>query len=239
MLTKYLDQSTTLAKMVYNRLLNAQCIYCFQDSVHNICQDCMAAMPILGVHCPLCSEPNQHGQVCGHCIKLTPAFNGVICPFEYRPPLSNLIHHWKDHEQTLGIEQLIQCLADNLQMQSFDWLIPVPYYWGKLMLRGHNPVRELSKKLSQQLNTPILDAIKRIKPGHSQQGLSRQQRLSNLKQLFTLTEKCKTQLQHKNILLVDDVLTTGATCNHISKLLKVAGAHSVTVACLARTPTKG
>ncbi len=239
MLTTYFKQSTTSIIKVYNSLLNIQCIYCLQPSEYNICSDCMAVLPILGQHCPRCAEPNHHGQLCGHCLKYAPAFDGVVAAFEYRPPISDLIHSWKAREHTHGIEMLMQSLVDNLACQQFDFIVPVPYHWQKLLKRGHNPVRSLSKYLSKRLNNPLLDTITRIKPGIDQQGLARKKRLNNLRGVFALHEKYKTQLQHKNILLVDDVVTTGATCNHISKLLKAAGAHSITVACLARTPAKG
>jgi len=239
MLTTYFRQSTTSIIKVYKSLINIQCIYCLQDSVNNICPDCLDALPTLGQHCPKCSEPNHHGQLCGHCLKNPPAFDEVFCPFAYQPPLSDLIHRWKNRPHTLGVELLVQRLVDDLSEHTFDRVIPVPYYWGKLLKRGHNPVRALAKQISQQLHTPLMDAVRRIKSGHDQQGLDRKQRLQNLRGIFELKTKYKPQLRHNNILLVDDVVTTGATCNHISKLLKAAGAQSITLACLARTPAKG
>ncbi len=239
MLNHCIKQSTTWIKQVYNSLLNAHCIYCLQASQNNICPDCMAALPYLGLHCPQCSEPNNHGQLCGHCLRFSPAFNRVICPFEYNPPICDLIHHWKSQQYSQGPEQLTAALVDKLVTHSFDFVVPVPYHWGKLLKRGHNPVRGLGLEVSKALNTPLLDAIKRLKQGRNQQGLNRKQRLSNLRQTFALNKKYKMKLEHTNILLVDDVLTTGATCHHISKLLKTAGVCSITVACLARTPAKG
>ena len=238
MLTTYFKQSTISIIRVYKSLLNIQCIYCLQASAHNICPDCLDALPTLGQHCPKCREPNHHGQLCGHCLQQPPAFDEVFCPFAYQPPLRDLIHRWKNRAHTPGVELLVQRLVDSLSEHSFDLIIPVPYYWGKLLKRGHNPVRALAKQLNRQLQTPLMDAVIRVKPGQAQQGLDRKQRLKNLRGVFKLKPKYRPKLRHKNILLVDDVVTTGATCNHISKLLKVAGAQSITLACLARTPAK-
>ncbi len=198
----------------------------------------MDALPILACQCPRCAEPNVHSQVCGHCLSQPPAFDHVICPFEYRPPLKALIHKWKNHTNVLGPEQLIQQLLEKLNGQQFDVVVPVPYHWQKLLRRGHNPVRNLSRVLAKQMSTPMVDAIKRVKKGHDQQGLDRKARLKNLRQAFKVDKNQRKQLQGKNILLIDDVLTTGATCNRISQLLKRAGAKSVTVGCLARTPPR-
>lgn len=204
----------------------------------NICQDCLANLPILGLQCPRCAEPNVHGELCGHCLSLPPAFDGVICPFEYKRPVNQLIHKWKHHVHTLGPEQLILRLGHQLEEGHYDFVVPVPYHWRKLLKRGHNPVRNLSRKLAKQLSTPLLDAVTRVKKGQDQRGLDRKSRLKNLKKAFSVDKNKIETLKGKNILLVDDVVTTGATCNAISLLLKRAGAKSVMVGCLARTALK-
>lgn len=198
----------------------------------------MNVLPILTCQCPRCAEPNIHSHVCGHCLSQPPAFDQVFCPYEYRPPLKDLIHSWKKHSNVLGTEQIIQQLLGKLNGQQFDAVVPVPYHWQKLLRRGHNPVRNLSRVLAKQLSAPLLDAVKRVKKGQDQQGLDRKARLKNLRQAFKVDKRQQKYLQGKNILLIDDVITTGATCNRISQLLKRAGAKSVVVGCLARTPPR-
>jgi ComF family protein len=198
----------------------------------------LANLPLLTQQCPRCAEPNVHGEVCGHCLSLPPAFDGVICPYEYKVPVNQLIHQWKHHAHTLGPELLSQQLFNKLEATQFDYVVPVPYHWIKLLKRGHNPVRNLSRQLAKQSSTPLLDAITRVEKGQEQRGLNRKSRLKNLKKAFAFNKKKQEVVRGKNILLVDDVLTTGATCNAISLLLKRAGAKSVMVGCLARTAAK-
>ena len=162
----------------------------------------------------------------------------MICPYEYKRPIDQLIHQWKNHVHTLGPEQLALQLVNQLEAAQFDYVIPVPYHWRKLLRRGHNPVRNLSRKLAKKLSTPLLDAIKRVEKGLDQRGLDRKSRRKNLKKTFALNKNKIEQLKGKNILLIDDVLTTGATCHAISLLLKRSGAKSVVVGCLARTAPK-
>ncbi len=135
----------------------------------------------------------------------------------------------------LGPEQLAMQLSHQLKASQFDYVVPVPYHWRKLLRRGHNPVRNLSRKIAKQLSTPLLDAVKRVEKGLDQKGLDRRSRLKNLKKAFALNQDKIKTLKGKNILLIDDVLTTGATCHAISLLLKRSGAKSVMVGCLART----
>ncbi len=242
MITTWVKQSTSRIFKVYHRLLISQCIYCLNTLQNanktNICLDCQTQLPRLGLHCPSCGEGNHHGQLCGHCLSNPPYFDEVICPFEYKPPIKQLIHHWKDHGQDTSIPFLADELMQMLKQHQFDAIIPVPYHWQKLLKRGHNPVRFLCRLIHERNQLPLVDAIQRIKKGSDQQGLSRKQRLNNLKTSFVIENATLALIKGKNLLLVDDVLTTGSTCNHISKLLKKAGAQSITVACLARTPAK-
>ena len=241
-ITTWGRQSTDRIFKAYNGLFIDQCIYCLDNLQNanqaNICLDCQNQLPRLGLHCPSCGEGNHHGQLCGHCLSTPPYFDEVICPFEYKPPIKQLIHHWKDHGQDTAIPFLTEELMQLLKQHQFDGIIPVPYHWHKLLKRGHNPVRLLCRLINHKNQVPLIDAIQRIQKGSDQQGLSRKERLNNLKKSFAIQDAEVHLIKGKNLLLVDDVLTTGSTCNHISKLLKNAGAKSITVACLARTPAK-
>ena len=209
-------------------------------SKQSICPDCINALPELGVHCPKCAEPNRHGEVCGHCLSRPPAFDFVICPYRYAGPIKRLIAKFKHKPSLVGSDVLYQILARQLTDHQFDYIIPTPYHWQRLLLRGHNPVRELAVWLSRHLNTPLLDGLTRIKSQNSQKELNRKYRLKNLHGAFSLNLNVnKLTIQDANILLIDDVLTTGATAHSAALTLRRAGAKSVCIACLARTPVKG
>jgi len=191
------------------------------------------------VQCPRCAEPNHHGEVCGYCIKSRPAFDQVLCPYVYSGQISQLLHAYKQKPKSKGGGALLAGLLNILNDFEFDLVVPIPYHWRRLMQRGHNPVRELSHAVAQATNTPLLDGLVRETSQHSQQGLDRQQRLRNLHGAFVIHPKLDPALlSGKHVLLVDDVVTTGATCNSASQTLKQAGATSITIACLARTPFK-
>lgn len=238
MLLKLLNQSTTLLFKVYHSAFYDQCVFCLTSCNHPICEECFSQLSRLHIHCPICAEPNHHGHICGHCISREPAFDRVICPFIYTGCVTSIIRKIKKKPNTIMGFQLYQALLPLLQDQQFDLIIPVPYHWRRLLRRGHNPVRELTIYLAKQLNIPFLDALQRIKSQRSQQGLDRKQRLMNLNGVFDLTfdhnDRC---LKGKNILLIDDVMTTGATCNSAALRLKRCGVKSISVACLARTPS--
>lgn len=235
-LAAYLRQSTTAILSVYSSLFIKQCIFCLYPSNLNICSPCLAALPRLGQHCPQCAEPNHHGHICGECLKKPPAFDRAICPFLFQGPTAGLIQKLKRKSKVLGLECLQSNLSEHLQSFEFDAVVPVPYHWKKLIWRGHNPTGQLASSLSKAINTPLLTGLTRIKATRSQQNLDKSQRQSNVRRAFRCSPRFTQQIKGKNILLVDDVLTTGSTCHACALLLKKHGVKSVTLACLARTP---
>ena len=235
MLLSRWKQSTIFLQEVYNRLNIKQCVYCFTPCYANICPSCSKQLPILSTACPKCSEPSDHGYVCGGCISKPPSFDRSICAYELKPPVNTIISRWKDKHRHLGSEMLIGTLLDKLEPFNYDGIIYVPYHWRRLLRRGKHPVLALATQISNHTNTSLLHCLDRSTHLHTQKGLSRKERLKNLKGAFKFKGSID-DIKGKNLLLVDDVLTTGATCDSIARLLKSKGAKSVTVACLAKTP---
>jgi len=213
-----------------------QCIYCLEHSDKTICHECSRLLPRLQTHCPICAEPNHHGHACGECLKHPPSFDRVVSPFMFQGPIRKIIQSFKRTPKVLGLNALIMELSQSLEPYQFDLVIPMPYHWRKSLLRGHNPTNLLSRKVSQQLHIRSSIYLKRVKPTKSQQTLEKPQRQRNMRRAFDVSAEYRQQLKGKNILLIDDVVTTGATANEAAKTLKRHGASSVIVACLARTP---
>lgn len=121
------------------------------------------------------------------------------------------------------------------------WIVPVPLHLKKLRQRGFNQSALLVRRLGDryfekygtrpgwQVNTTLL---RRVRHTASQTGLDNRSRKNNLKNAFQVTDK--TRIQGANVLLVDDVFTTGATCGEAAKTLVAAGAGQVAVLVLAR-----
>ncbi len=235
-LAAYLKQSTFIIRRVYNSIFIDQCVFCLSTDPDNICTTCQAALPRLGLHCPQCAQPNHHGHVCGECLQHPPAFDRVICPFMLQGAVASLIQKLKRKNKVLGLECLESNLSELLQRYEFDAIVAVPYHWRKLLWRGHHPTGQLTRALSKTLHTPQWQGLLRTKATQSQQGLDKTARQSNVRRAFTCSPHFAQQIKGKNLLLVDDVLTTGATSHAAALVLKKHGAKSVTLACLARTP---
>jgi ComF family protein len=113
-----------------------------------------------------------------------------------------------------------------------DYIVPVPLGSKRFQERGYNQVMLLARPLAWELDIPIKrQALTRIRETRSQVGLSREQRITNVQNAFAAK---KHDVNGKKILLVDDVVTTGATINACAKALTEAGAVKVFAATLAR-----
>ena len=198
-----------------------------------LCPDCTSALPFLETACPRCAEPNHHGQTCGHCLKEPPSFQGIVTPFTYEFPINHLIKQWKLRQQ-IKHGWILTVLAQQLGHLRFDVIVPVPSHWRRKIQRGRDQSLEIAQHLSKHLNCPVEQALSRTKATTTQRGLDKRQRRQNLKGAFALTRNVKGM----NILLVDDVVTTGSTVELAAKTLQQGKPKSIMVACLAKTPTK-
>lgn len=113
-----------------------------------------------------------------------------------------------------------------------ELIVPVPQHVKRQWRRGFNPAIVLANALGQSLAVPIFKGVKRVSAAPEQKTLDRRSRLKNLRNSFKVT----LPLQGEHVVIVDDVMTTGATANTLAKALKAAGAGQVSVWVLARTP---
>lgn len=168
--------------------------------------------------CPRCAEPSPHGQICGLCLNSPPAFYRTQVAFKFDAELRDLIHQFK-YAQHLHLSRLLaQQLADRLDFQGVEALVPIPLHTSRLRERGYNQALELARIISKQLNIPIVHALTRQTATPSQTKLNANQRRQNLKQAFVADATLLKGLKH--IALIDDVITTGATMQSATKVMQ-------------------
>lgn len=119
---------------------------------------------------------------------------------------------------------------------AFDVIVPVPLHWRKRWDRGFNQAELLAREVAKQRRLPVLKALRRKRATAVQASLARAGRRRNVAGAFTLRDAAQsaTQLKDARVLLIDDVMTTGATASACAAALKRAGARSVTLLTLAR-----
>lgn len=207
-----------------------------------LCANCQKLFnPYKGGRCRLCGNPTSAGQTAGnhpalclHCHRRPPPWKSVAFYGLYLGPLRDALLRLKfDGELQLApflgglLLQACVCLP------APDLLTVIPQYPTHLRRRGFNQAYEIGRAFARfsgmKMKTGL---IKRIRPALPQEGLTALERRANLRGAFWAHK----QVKNKKVWLIDDVLTTGATCVAASLALLNAGAREVRILCVARTP---
>ena len=155
---------------------------------------------------------------------------------KFKPPLSKLIKALKYQHHARAAKFLGQMLFFNssLNFQQFDLITFTPIHPSKLHRRTYNQSQLMAEELALWSQQAVANVLERLKPGRAQASISdRQERLTRINGVFAVRPDWQNQLAGKKILLIDDVITTGATANQLSRQLKQAGANWVTVLAVA------
>lgn len=218
-------------------LLSQDCLLCAAASADQIlCAACAADLPRLDKpSCPKCALPTPNGETCGHCLSKTPHYDATLATYRYDFPLDKLVQSFKyGHRLTLGayFGAQLATLAKDLVA---DLIIPLPLHHQRLRERGFNQALELARPLQSVLRLP-LDArsCQRIRNTPAQADLHWRERSKNMRNAF----HCSVDLSGKRIILVDDVMTTGASLDECARTLKLHGADQVTLLVVARALPK-
>lgn len=172
----------------------------------------------------------------GRCALCRLGANGFDVAYSYGSydgTLRTLIHLYKyDKIHTLA-KPLGEFLVRTLPREArFDVVVPVPLHWRRRWQRGFNQSELLAKIVARRWNIPVVKAARRARATASQAGLTNAKRRANVQGVFKI--KKRDAVAGKRILLIDDVLTTGATASSCARSLKRAGATHVTILTLAR-----
>jgi len=215
------------------RLLPNSCLLCAGAAGDGLlCPACSRELPGLPARqCPLCGEQTTHGERCGACLKQAPHFAGVHALYRYSFPVDRMIQALKYQHRLPLAAWFGQQLAGIIPAKACDLIVPLPLHPARLRERGFNQAVEIARTLGGRLNIPVdRNSLQRRRATPPQAGLPLKERHGNVRGAF----ECSTDLSGTRILLVDDVLTSGASADECARVLCLHGAASVHVAVVAR-----
>lgn len=214
---------------------DAICITCGALRVDNtawsLCAACTEDLkPLEPPFCPRCGRPGW-GMVCPECQMLpTDALDARCSGYFYDGTARKLVRALKYQGIAHAAEALADGMANVLPDGAFDALVPVPLHRSRQRVRGFNQAMLLSTALSKRTGLPVLEAVKRLRRTTTQTRLSRDMRAQNVAGAFEV----HADVQGLSLLLIDDVLTTGATALACAGALKASGAARVVLWTAAR-----
>ena len=156
-----------------------------------------------------------------------------ISCIEYNDTSKKLILDYKYKSKTYLCEYIVQIMEEKYRLENLnvDYILYVPLHKNKYKQRGFNQSEKIAKRLGKNLNIPVLDLLERRKNTQSLYNLNKEERYKELKNGFVVKNNIEA-IKNKKILLIDDIFTTGATCNEISKVLKLEGLNNICVLTL-------
>lgn len=200
---------------------------------------CMACKKFLAerdVFCATCVKLIK--PIVSHDLKVTDALTvKVFAIGPYTDPLKQLILS-KSWSNSVASRQLGQLMWELTYIKNVpcDLIVPVPLHWMRFAWRGYNQSEEMARELAKKKGVPVMNLLKRIRHTPFQSVGSMEKRVENVKDAFLLLteQELRSQYKDKHILLIDDLLTTGATIRAAAKELNKLKPASITVIVAAR-----
>lgn len=214
------------------------------DGVHMLCETCRDDLPRVGSSCcSRCGLPlpasGAAPHACGDCLASPPAFDRARSILRYAEPARSAILAYK-HSGRRDLGRLfVSLLAMDESLcgdarPPYDVVVPVPLHPWKLWRRGFNQALSLAVGLGRRTRLPVdRDGLRKCRSTPAQSSLPREMRTRNLRRAFR--PRRPGLFRGKKILLIDDVMTTGATLDACARALKDAGAERVEGLTVART----
>ncbi len=208
-----------------------------QGAGQDLCAGCLGDLPRLTAACRPCGEPLTAGTLCIACRRHPPPMEQTLAPLHYAFPADWLLTELKFNARLWHGPLLAGIIAEALAADLLPRsgpdavLIPVPLHRRRLTARGYNQALEIARPLARRLGCRLADdLVVRIRPTREQSSLSARGRRRNVAGAFRLQRPA--DLEHA--VIVDDVVTTGATTREIAALLRDGGCARVSVVAAAR-----
>lgn len=222
------------------RRLPSACAVCQRWPTAPVCDACSDRFATSRARCGRCAIELPGGNVsCGACLREPPPLDACLAALDYAYPWDQLLTRFKFGGE-IGLAGLFADLmlrdhAIAAHLRQAELLLPMPLAPRRLAERGFNQALELARRLAPRTR---IDAglLLRVRDTAPQSGLARAERLLNVRGAFAADPLRAARLRQRSVVLVDDVMTSGASLHSAARALREAGASSITAIVLARTP---
>jgi ComF family protein len=216
----------------------SQCTICREWPSRPLCDPCIARFASPVARCPTCAIAVPTGvERCSDCVRQPPPLDACIAACAYAWPWPDHISHFKFRGETGWAVAFAQLMRNapwaEAALERCDLVLPMPLATARLRERGFNQSLELARRLAPGKTDATL--LLRMRDTPAQRGLARPERLLNLRGAFAVEPLRAAAVRGRRIVLVDDVMTSGASLFAAAQTLRAAGATHLTGLVLART----
>lgn len=214
------------------------CISCSQEG-NVLCSICCSTLEVSGVFCcPVCHVERAGGSCCDACKEKTPLIRHVaMMPLTETSLVHQIIHLYK-YEYIESLEPVLEAYITSFfatyRMPFADFIVPVPLHPKRFVERGFNQSERIARMVSRATGIPLLDPLKRVVHTIKQATLDRRGREMNVRNAFAVQKEYALLLAQKNVVLIDDVYTTGSTLSQCASALKTANVREISGWSIAR-----
>lgn len=228
------DSLRAFAHHVVDSLLPRDCFVCgHRAGAALVCGSCRADLPSQPPACPVCAIPVDGGVICGSCQRHMPSFDATSAALPYAFPVDRLVQALKYRRRLAVSAFLAQTLASQCAPVGATVIVPMPLHDRRLRERGFNQSVEIARPLAQAWGLPLeLEGVRRVRDTRVQASLPWAARRVNMRGAF----RCDVSFHGRAVVVIDDVMTTGATLDELARTLKMNGAIRVENRIVARTP---
>ncbi|HVY98197.1 MAG TPA: ComF family protein [Dongiaceae bacterium] len=237
-------QARTVLRTALDAVLPPRCLKCgdILGGENGLCMPCWGKLAWLSAPCcACCGQPfafeSGADSLCGACLQKRPAYDRARAVFRYDAESRDLILGFKHADRTELAPTLARWMARSGAGLVADCalIVPVPLHWTRLAMRRFNQAGLLAQAIGKLADRPVEPrALTRRRATRSQGHLGRLARRRNVQGAMAVAERLAARVADRRILLVDDVITTGATAETAAKALISAGATAVDVLALAK-----
>lgn len=219
-----------------------------------LCLACRGRLVRPAPGCAACGEPIPAaalgalppGWVCGACRRQPPPFGSLAARWSYEGPITDVVRALKFRRLDYLGGHLARELRELVPAgEAWDGVVPVPLHWRRRWARGFDQAERIARPLARLLGTSFLPVLRRPRSTRRQARLSRTERLANPRGAFSITSPGlrglagRRAVEGLRLVLVDDVVTTGATLRAAAETLRSGGVREVMALAAARTPDGG
>ena len=228
---------------LFELIVPSNCVIC-QNAVsviqNNLCSSCLDKFRYLENNCALCSSEVNDG-VCNFCNTRAVYFDKNISIFEYNDVVKELLHQIKFNNLKYlfkHFSKIVYMKLLNLELE-FDLITYIPMNKKKKWTRGYNQSEIIAKDIASNYGVPCCQVLDEKSNAGTQRELGYKERFINVLGRYEVKKTgCKQNIKEKRILVIDDVFTSGATLNEVSRKLKDFGVKEVFTLTIAKTKTK-